>query len=488
MFISQLLDGINGIDITWIQQNKEEKAITDIVYDSRKVTPGCMFVCIQGDKFDGHDYIQTAFNNGASIVVVEKDIPGSNEKMNILKVDDTTAFLALVASKYYNNPSEKMNMIGITGTNGKTSVSYLISEVLKQNGKSTGVIGTIGFEVNGKPLDVEKNTPTTPNSLELQMILDKMHKEKATDVVMEVTSIALDKQRVNECEFDIAIFTNLTEDHLDFHKTMENYEAAKEKLFKISQKAVINIDDEAGERLANSFSGPVMTYSIDKDSDLQAKNITLTPSKTEFELVVNGEVHKVSLSLPGKFNVYNALAAIGTALMAGVGINTILDDLTQIKGVRGRFEACEMEGGYTAVVDYAHTPDALENVLKTAREFKPNRLITVFGCGGDRDATKRPIMGRISGELSDISIITSDNPRSENPNQILRDVERGLEQTNAIYKIISDRRDAIEYALAIADQKDIVMVAGKGHETYQILKDQTIHFDDLEVIKEFDAQ
>lgn len=485
MFINELL---NAIDINWIQQNEKDIQITDIVYDSRKVTPGCMFVCIQGERFDGHDYIEVAFEKGANIVVIEKEVPIVNKGVNVIKVDDSTAFLALVASTYYNNPSKKMNMVGITGTNGKTSVSYLISEIMKKSGRSTGVIGTIGFELDGKPLDVEKNTPTTPNSLELQMILDKMYKQKATDVVMEVTSIALDKQRVNECEFDIGIFTNLTEDHLDYHKNMENYELAKEKLFHISRKAVINVDDEAGKRLAASYTGPKITYSIDNESDLQAKNIHLSPSKTEFELGVNGEVYKVSLRMPGKFNVYNALAAIGASLMAGVGINTILGGLTRIQGVRGRFEACEMEGGYTAVVDYAHTPDALANVLNTAREFKPNRLITVFGCGGDRDATKRPIMGKISGELSDISVITSDNPRNEDPNKILRDVEKGLENTNAIYKIISDRRDAIEYALAIAEQDDIVMVAGKGHETYQILKNKTIHFDDLEIIKEFDAK
>lgn len=459
--------------------------IENISYDSRKANKNSLFVCIDGGSFDGHHFIDNAIKKGAIAIIVEKELFINNKEIAIIKVENSRVALSTVSKAFYGDPSSSLNMVGITGTNGKTSISFLISEILQHNHSKVGVIGTIGLQVNNESLPIEKTTPTTPDSLELQMILNEMKMQKATDVVMEVTSIALDQHRVDDCKFDIGVFTNLTPDHLDFHGTMENYKKSKRKLFDLCKTGIINIDDPVGKEYSLTANCSVITYSIENDADLKAKNIKLTPVGTYFEIDFKGETYEVNINLPGKFNVYNVLAAIGASLEIGVSMETILKALLTIEGARGRFESLSLPSGYTAVVDYAHTPDALDNVLKTAKEFQPNRLITVFGCGGDRDKTKRALMGKISGELSDITFITSDNPRTENPKQILSDIEEGIKETDGVYEVIEDRKLAIEKSLKVAMTGDIVIVAGKGHETYQILKEETIHFDDREIILQY---
>lgn len=489
MNIKKIVKDLRG---TVIQFGKCEDVMS-ISYDSRKVKRQALFVCVKGDNSNGHDYIDEVIAKGAVAIIIEDEISIENDNITIIKVDNARKALSYVSNVFYNRPSNSLDVVGITGTNGKTSISFLISEILQANEEKVGVIGTIGMQVNNKPLPIEKTTPTTPDSLELQMVLREMVDVGATKLVMEVTSIGLDQQRVNDCKIDIGVFTNLTEDHLDFHGTMEKYKEAKKQLFKLCKIGVINTDDLAGcefvstmlERKKEDSSIEVITYAIDKNADLRAENVVLTPFGSRFNITYKMKSYSVNINLPGKFNIYNTLAAIGAALQLGVSMDVIIKALEVIKGAKGRFESVVSDRGYTAVVDYAHTPDALENVLITAKEFKPNRIITVFGCGGDRDKTKRPMMGKISGELSDFTIITSDNPRTENPTQILSDVENGVKQTNGYYEIIEDRKDAITKALGLAGKNDIVIIAGKGHETYQIIGNEIIHFDDMEIVQEY---
>lgn len=465
--------------------------ISNIVYDSRKVENGSLYVCIQGEKFDGHNFINDAIDRGAIAVIVQKEIILDEKmKVTVLKVDSSKQVLSQISSVFYDHPSQKMNVVGITGTNGKTSISYLISEMLMGIKKNVGVIGTIGIQLNNLNLNLEKTTPTTPDSLELHMILNEMYKQRATDVVMEVTSISLDQHRVDDCRINIGIFTNLTEDHLDYHGDMETYRDAKKKLFDLCKVAIINIDDDAGKYYADYFKKQkkghdkqLISYGINENSDISAKNIVLKTTGSKFTLDFKGNEYEVETNLPGKFNIYNTLAAISAATYLGVPIQNIIQTLKCLKGARGRFESLETEEGASVVIDYAHTPDALENVLKTVVEFKPNKIITVFGCGGDRDKTKRPIMGQISSKYSDLSIITSDNPRTENPSKIIKDIQEGIKTSN--YLVINDRENAIKTAIAEAGKGDFVLIAGKGHETYQIIGDKTIHFDDIEVVKKY---
>lgn len=485
----KLIDLLKGYEYE-LQQGNLEQEIKLIAYDSRKVKEDTLFVCQKGENVDGHLYAQEAIKRGAVGLIVQEDVNINDSSITIVKVKNSRKVLSYISNIFYDKPSNKLTLVGVTGTNGKTSISYLVSEILEEIDKTTGVIGTIGIQLNKKPLNIEKTTPTTPDSLELQMILNEMRKQDATDVIMEVTSIALDQYRVEDCKFEVGIFTNLTEDHLDFHGTMENYKISKRKLFDLCDVSVINTDDAAGREYVDYIAkkykkNKVITYGIENECDLRAFNIYLSPSKTKFDLSIDKETYTFEINLPGKFNVYNVLAAIATTLQLGVPIRVIKEALLKIKGARGRFESVDSEKGYSVVVDYAHTPDALENVLKTAKDFNPNKIITVFGCGGNRDTTKRPMMGRISGEISDITIITSDNPRNENPEIILKDIENGIKQTKGFYEVIEDREEAIKKALKTAGKEDIVIIAGKGHETYQIIKNETIHFDDMEMVMKY---
>lgn len=464
--------------------------VTDIVQDSRQTSRGAMFVAMRGARVDGHSFIPEVIKKGAAVIMTEQaiDPPAGTA---VLKVPALDAALQIVVPAFWDYPGRQLRMIGITGTNGKTTTSYLIRAILREAGRKTGLIGTIQILIGDKKLPVHN---TTPNVVDLQRILAAMVDEGMEYAVMEVSSHALDQDRVAGCEFDTAVFTNLTQDHLDYHKTMENYRLAKAKLFaglaagtKPGKTAVVNIDDEAGAFMLEHTTAECITYAIkDEKADLRAVEVRLHASGADFAVQGGFGRIKLQLAITGLFNVYNVLGAVGAALAEEIPVGVIEKALTAFRGVPGRFELIDCGQPFAVVVDYAHTPDGLENILRTAREITPHHIITVFGCGGDRDKTKRPIMGRIAAELSDAVIATSDNPRSEDPASILDDVMTGVREKigNKAVDEIPDRRQAIFVAIAMAQPGDTVIIAGKGHEDYQILKDKTIHFDDREVARE----
>lgn len=463
-----------GRQWTW-----EDTQIENITIDSREAKCGTLFICIDGQNTDGHKFAQSAEKNGAVVIVAEKEVSCS---VPVILCENTKIEMAKIASKFYGNPEKKLKLIGITGTNGKTTVSYLVKKILESKGKRVGIIGTNEILVGEDAVGITSSTPTTPNSIELRRIFAKMLEMGAEYAVMEVSSHALDLYRVYGLNYEVGVFTNLTRDHLDYHKTMENYFLAKAKLFEISKIGVINSDDEYGKRLENTVSCDKITIGT-KDADIVADDIKIDEKGVKFTVSYKGETEKAELGISGMFSVYNALCAIGTAI--GLGIN-LIDAVHGIKlatGVKGRLELVPTDTDYTVIIDYAHTPDGLENVLNAVNSFKKGRLIAVFGCGGDRDATKRPIMGDIGTRLSDIAVITSDNPRTENPKKIIDDILSGIKEGK--YEVIEDRRQAIGYALSIAKKGDVVLLAGKGQETYQILGKEKIHFDEREIVKEF---
>lgn len=457
----------------------ESIEINDPQYDSRKIKCGDMFFAIGGFNVDGHNFISKAIENGAKAVVVEKDVT-LVEGITFIKVENGRRALAIAASNFYNNPSKKMKIIGITGTNGKTTSAFMLKGILEAKGYKVGLIGTIANYIGDKEIHTEK---TTPESLELQKLFKDMVDSDIDYCVMEVSSHSLDLDRVYGIEFSQGIFTNLTQDHLDFHKTFENYFNAKSKLFKICKHSVVNVDDSYGIKLLEKINSRVTTYSIEKESDLKGTDINLESTGIIFNLKGNEKTYKVQLPIPGRYNVYNALGCIGAALDEGIDMDTIVEGLSKVT-VPGRCEnlTLGMNLGFQVIRDYSHTPDSLKNILENLRELTKGKLICIFGCGGDRDRTKRPIMGEIGTELSDIAIITSDNPRSEDPYMILEDIKAGVEKSN--YKLIENRREAIKTALLLGEKDDIIVIAGKGHETYQILKNETIHFDEKEVVLE----
>lgn len=466
--------------------------VSDMVQDSREVTKGALFVCIKGDHFDGHDFINDAVKSGAAAIMTDRDVtPPSGTP--ILKVPDVQEAAKVIAPFAFGEPSKRVRLIGITGTNGKTTTSYLIRAILREAGKKVGLIGTIQTLIEDRKI---AGRNTTPNVIDLQRTIARMADSGVEYVVMEVSSHALDQGRVAGCEFDTAIFTNLTQDHLDYHKTMENYMEAKVRLFdmlseggiKPGKTAVINIDDDAGEAmLAHSKNSDITTYGIvSEETDLRAVGVRMHSNGATFS--VQGGFGRMNLrvKITGMFNVYNILAAVGAAMAEDIPMKTIESALVKFGGVPGRFELIDAGQLFTVVVDYAHTPDGLGNVLNTAREITENRLICVFGCGGDRDRAKRPVMGRIAGKLSDIVIVTSDNPRTEDPAAIIEEVAVGVDETagKKVHEKVEDRREAIYLAISLAQAGDTVVIAGKGHEDYQILGDKKIHFDDREVARE----
>jgi UDP-N-acetylmuramoyl-L-alanyl-D-glutamate--2,6-diaminopimelate ligase len=473
-----------------------ELSVKGITYDSRQVKPDYIFVAISGYTEDGNYYIPQALEAGASVLISSKKIEKltrpsrwGGSATHIL-VENPRKALANLATIFYNYPSDKLNIIGITGTNGKTTVSYLIESIFKENGKKVGILGTIAYRLGEKILPAPI---TTPQSSDLQQMLRKLVNEKFSTVVMEVSSHALSLDRVEGCEFDSAIFTNLSREHLDFHQSMEDYLQAKIKLFSTLGKdtrkereklAVLNLDDPATEKIMQLTKAKIITYSIEKKADVVAKNIKLNLEKTTFTLLSpDGEV-KISLPLIGKYNVYNALAAIALALGQGMGLDIIKRGLEKVSSIPGRFEKIDCGQPFTVIVDYAHTDEALRKLLHACRELRPRRIITVFGCGGDRDRGKRPLMGEVAVGLSDYAIVTSDNPRSEDPERIALDIEVGIKRKKENnYQTIIDRFQAIEKALSMAEKGDMVVIAGKGHEDYQLFKDRRIHFDDREVAR-----
>ena len=453
--------------------------IKSIQYDSRKIKEGDIFFCIEGYNLDGHKYIQNAINNGAVAIVCQKNI---EEYLNctVIKVEDSRKALAVSAANFYNNPSESMKIIGITGTNGKTTSAFMIKAILEEQGYKVGLIGTIANYIGDKKIHTER---TTPESLELHELFKQMVDSRVDYCVMEVSSHSLSLDRVYGIEFCESIFTNLTQDHLDFHKTFENYFNAKLKLFKSSKNSIINIDDIYGEKAYSLITNSKLCFGLHHNADVMASDINMHSRGSKFTLKYKNNSFEIELNIPGNYNVYNALGSIAVCLNQGISLDIIKLALQKVQ-VPGRCElvANDYNLGFEIILDYAHTPDGLENILKTAREFTKGKLISVFGCGGDRDKTKRPIMGKIGTELSNISIITSDNPRTEDPLEIIDDVVKGIEKHN--FEIIENRRDAIKRAIEIAGLGDVIVIAGKGHEDYQILKDKTIHFDEREVVSE----
>ncbi|RJG26084.1 UDP-N-acetylmuramoyl-L-alanyl-D-glutamate--2,6-diaminopimelate ligase [Paenibacillus thiaminolyticus] len=470
----------------------EATAVTGLAVDSRHVRPGDLFFCISGTADDGHRYAEQALEKGAAALVVERELPLPVPQ---LIVRHARHALAVLADAFYRSPSRDLKLIGVTGTNGKTTTTYLIERILTDAGRKSGVIGTIEMRYDGRKLPM---SGTTPNAFELQRSLRDMADCGVEAVAMEVSSHALDQGRVEGCRFRTAVFTNLTQDHLDYHETMESYRDAKGLLFSrlgntFSEQeaersyAVLNADDPASAHFAKMTTAETLTYGLSASADIRAEDIRMNGKGTSFRVHTFRGSADVQLRMVGKFNVCNALAAIAVGLIEGIALEDICASLEAVPGVAGRVEAVESGQPYTVIVDYAHTPDGLENVLQSVKEFAEGRIISVFGCGGDRDRTKRPIMGQISARYADYSIITSDNPRTENPDRILEDIERGLTEIEVgrdRYECIVDRRAAIAKAIDMASPHDVVLIAGKGHETYQIIGRETLDFDDRLVAKE----
>ena len=473
MKLKQLLQGINILE----SNVSMELNIEQVAYDSRKVTEGSLFVAITGFASDGNRFIPMALEKGAAVVVTAKK---PEQEVPYVLVDNDRYALAMIGTNFYGHPAASMTMIGVTGTNGKTSVTLLLKHVLEKTlGAKVGLIGTMENLVGDEVIPTER---TTPESFELQALFARMRDAGCTHVVMEVSSHALALDRVGGVHFDVAAFTNLTEDHLDFHKTMDAYCDAKALLFGRCDAAVINADDGYASRMMENAKCPVTTYSL-HDGTLCARNLELHAEGIHFDAVTGADAVSVSLGIPGKFTVYNALAVLGIAGALHIPMKDAAAALATAKGVKGRIEVVPTpETDYSVLIDYAHTPDGLENVLTSVKDFCKGRVIAVFGCGGDRDPIKRPIMGRIGVTESDFAIITSDNPRTEDPMAIIQDILQGVSEDMGAYIVVPERRNAIRYAMDIAKKDDIIILAGKGHETYQEICGVKYHLDEREEV------
>lgn len=460
----------------------EDPEITSLEMDSREVTKGSLFICINGFTVDGHDFAKSAVEKGAAAILAEKPL---SVKVPVIIVNDTKRAMAILSDAFYGQPTHHLQLIGVTGTNGKTSTTHMIERILENAGKKTGLIGTMYTKMDNETFETKN---TTPESITLQKTFKKMVDLNIDTAIMEVSSHALDMGRVRGCDYDVAVFTNLTQDHLDYHKTLDEYMHAKGLLFSQlgntfdSNKpkwAVLNIDDPAASYFSKITSARILTYSLNKKADVMAEQIEFSPNGTSFHLRTYAGAKKVKIPLLGRFNVYNVLAAAAACLAAGASFEDTASGIERLEGVRGRFEPVIAGQSYSVIVDYAHTPDSLENVLKTCRGMTENKLFVVVGCGGDRDKTKRPKMAKIAVSLADEAIFTSDNPRSEDALSILKDMEEGV--PGAYYHSISNREQAIFFAIANAKKGDTVLIAGKGHETYQLIQDKVYEFDDLKV-------
>lgn len=479
----KLYDLLRGFDYELIRGNVDVD-ISKIENDSRKISKGDMFIAIQGFSVDGHCYIDDAIQRGAACIIVEKDMKTIESKdITIIKVKDTYRALARFSSIFYGKPSEELNVIGVTGTNGKTSTTYLIKRIFDEDGRTTSVMGTLGAVINGERIE---NKNTTPESLVIQKQLRKMLDKGSKYCVMEVSSHALDLKRVEYINFQVGIFTNLTKDHLDFHKTMENYYKSKLKLFNRTNKCnIINIDDEYGKKMLKEIHNkvPILTYGINEKCHVYATDINYHTMGVDFIMNTPEGTIPIKMKLLGKFNVYNALAAASCAISYGISLPVIKKGIESISRINGRFDVIHVDSrGFNVIIDYAHTPDGLDKVLTTIDGFAQGRKIVVFGAGGNRDREKRPIMGEIAAKHADICVVTSDNPRYEDPDKIIEDILVGVRKGKAKYIAITDRKEAIKYALQIAKPKDTILLAGKGHETYIIIKDKVIPFDEKKIV------
>jgi len=494
MKLGQILKGMTEYDLI----GDPEREIEGLAYDSRQVKPGYMFVALRGNRLDGHHFLERAVENGA-VALVAEEFKTLDRAVERVRVPDARRALSRLAVQFYDRPFKGLNLIGITGTNGKTTTSYLLEAILTASGARPGVLGTINYRFSGKhyPAPV-----TTPESLDLMHLMRQMADGGATDVIMEVSSHALDQKRTADCPFRVAIFTNISRDHLDYHKSMEAYFRAKSRLFEGLEKgrsgkgphAIINIDDPKGKDLAALTHAKVLTYGLEKGGDVRAVSITAEPAGIRARLITPVGEQRIRSPLMGEFNVYNIMAAAGGAISLGIPLDQVAQGIEQLKVVPGRLEPVENRRGIIVVVDYAHTPDALLKTIKALKDYAEGRLIAVFGCGGDRDKGKREVMGLVAGEHSDLVFITSVNPRSEDPSEIVKEIEKGTRKSGmergewrahsqfnrSGYFVEPDRRVAIRKALSMAENKDVVLIAGKGHEDYQIVGSERRHFDDRE--------
>lgn len=476
--------------LQYLIENLTDKVITGdtnidinkIEYNSQKIEKNDVFVAIKGYKEDGNDYIKEAVEKGAVCIVTEDNLDASKlPNITIVRVQNSRIALSLIASKYYDFPARKLKLIGITGTKGKTTTAYMIRDILNASGKKTGMIGTIYNTYGNVCIEASR---TSPESLDLQKLLKDMVDAQMEYVVMEVSSHSLVLDRVYGLHFAIGIFTNLSQEHLDFHGTMDNYLLAKSKLFEMCDFALVNGDDIHTPRLKKMIKCKTATFGLDNAVNITASDVRINNNNVEFKMYVNKMLETIVINIPGRFTVYNALAAIGTCSLLGAQMDAILLALSNIK-VPGRSEIIDVPKTFTVMVDYAHNPSSLEAILSSIKKYVKGRIICVFGCGGNRDKEKRPMMGEISGRLADFTVITTDNPRNEDPSIIMKEIEDGVKKTKGLYKIIENRKDAIAFAMRIAWKNDLVLIAGKGHETYQELKNgKRIDFDERKVVKD----
>jgi UDP-N-acetylmuramoyl-L-alanyl-D-glutamate--2,6-diaminopimelate ligase len=484
MELKTLLNGIEGLKA----KGDLGLEITNIEHDSRKIKNGGLFIAIKGFDVDGHNYINQAIDNGAKVIVAQDIEAIKNSKINsditIIVAPDTRIAMSKIASNFYGNPSSKFNLIGITGTKGKTTTTFMLKAILEKHGQKVGLIGTVANYIGNENLG--ESSRTTPESLELQELFSKMVEAKIDTVIMEVSSQSLKLHRVDDCNFNIGVFTNFSEDHISpkEHPDMEDYFNSKLKLFDMCKYGFINNDDfKVGRVKKLATNCDIKTYGIDNASDLIAKDITITNSSVDFKVKINGKNERIKTGIPGRFSVYNSLAAISVASRFGVTADEIKEALLNVR-VPGRSELVSNKKELTIMIDYAHSPESLQNILKAVKSYTRGKVISVFGCGGDRDPGKRPIMGEISGNIADFTIITSDNPRTEKPEEIVNQIEKGIEKTKGKYIVIVDRIEAIKYAIDMANKNDIIVLAGKGHETYQEINGKKYPFDERKIIKD----
>lgn len=484
MLLQYLIEGITDSEVT----GNTNIEIDKIEYDSKKIVKNDVFVAIKGYEEDGNHYIKAAIDNGATAIILEneekedilKELTDEEKQVTFIVVPNARIALAQVASVYYDFPGRKLKLIGITGTKGKTTTAYMVREILTAAGKKVGMIGTIYNTYADVQIEASR---TSPESLDLQKLLRDMVDKEIEYVVMEVSSHALELHRVYGLKYIISVFTNLSQEHLDFHGTMDNYLAAKARLFELSDFALVNGDDIYAPRLIKSINCKVATFGLDNEVNLTATDIRVNSGFVEFKMYINKMLQTVKVNIPGRHTVYNALAAIGVCSMLNSQMDAVLLGLANVK-VPGRSEIVEINKTFTVMLDYAHTPSSLEAILSATKKHAKGRIICVFGCGGNRDTTKRAMMGEISGRLADFTVITTDNPRNEEPNVIMSQIEEGVRKTKGLFKSIENRKEAIKFAMRIAWKNDIIILAGKGHETYQILKNnKKIHFDEREIVK-----
>lgn len=484
MNLKEVLIGLEGLKA----RGNIDIEIEGIAFNSKEVKENYLFVAIKGFETDGHKYVEEALGKGAKAILIEEgcDLKSLNipNDIAIVMARDTREALAIISCNYYKNPSNKLKLIGITGTKGKTTTTYMIKEILEKAGKKVGLIGTIETEIAGKK--IKNNDRTTPESLELQKLLDNMVKAGVEIAVMEVSSQSLKLHRVTGCTFDMVVFTNFAEDHIspNEHPSMEDYLESKLKIFSMCKQAIVNADDLQGCKMQKRFPElQITTYGIDNWANLLAKDITITNSYVDFKIKLTDKNERVKTCIPGRFSVYNSLASICIAQKYGINSEIIKQALLEVR-VPGRSEMVDNKLELPIMIDYAHTPESLQNILSAVKIYTRGRVISVFGCGGNRDSAKRPLMGEVSGKTADYTIITSDNPRNENPEEIAEQIEKGIKKTKGKYEVIIDRKEAIKKAIKMANKRDIIVLAGKGHELEQEINGEKNPFDERKIIKE----